>query len=74
MFTHTFDDRDLAAQTGAGWHRCFARVDALLAGHPMDERSSLDAWTEVHERYAEQWRVDPEPGRSALASHPISPG
>lgn len=72
VFTHAFADRDLAAMTGAGWHRCFARVDALLAGLPMDERSSLDAWTDVHERYAEQWGVDPGPGRRALAEHPVT--
>jgi uncharacterized protein YndB with AHSA1/START domain len=71
VFTHAFDDRDLAAMTGAGWHRCFARVDALLADHPMDDRASLDAWTDVHERYAEQWGVDPEIGRRALAEHPV---
>jgi len=70
VFTHAFDDPGLAAMTGAGWHRCFARVDALLAGHPMDERASLDAWTDVHERYAEAWGVDPGPGRRALADHP----
>ncbi len=72
VFTHAFDDRDLAAMTGAGWHRCFARVDALLAGHPMDERASLDAWTDVHERYAAEWGIDPEPGRRAFAEHPLT--
>jgi uncharacterized protein YndB with AHSA1/START domain len=67
VFTHAFTDRALAARTGAGWHRCFARFDALLAGHPMDTDASLDAWTEVHERYAEAWDVDPEIGRAAIA-------
>jgi len=72
VFTHAFADRDLAARTGAGWHRCFARVDALLAGHPMDTAASLDAWPDVHERYAETWGVDPEIGRRAFAAHPAN--
>lgn len=67
VFTHAFADRSLAARTGAGWHRCFARVDALLAGHPMNLEASLDAWPDVHERYAEAFGVDPEIGRAALA-------
>ena len=69
VFTHAFADRSLAARTGAGWHRCFARVDALLAGHPMTEDASLDAWSDVHERYAEAWGVDPAIGREAIAGH-----
>jgi len=72
VFTHAFADRDLAARTGAGWHRCFARVDALLAGHPMDTAASLDAWPAVHERYAEAWGIDPEIGRRAFAAHPAT--
>jgi len=72
VFTHAFADRSLAARTGAGWHRCFARVDALLAGQAMDEAASLDAWPDVHERYAEQWDLDPEIGRRAYAAHPAT--
>jgi uncharacterized protein YndB with AHSA1/START domain len=69
VFTHAFADRALAARTGAGWHRCFARFDALLAGHPMDTDASLDAWADVHERYAEAFGVDPEIGRAAIAGY-----
>jgi len=29
-FTHTFADRDQAPLAGAGWDRCFARLDALM--------------------------------------------
>ena len=38
----------------------------------MDERAALDAWTDVHERYAEQWDIDPELGRRAFAEHPLT--
>jgi uncharacterized protein YndB with AHSA1/START domain len=71
-FTHAFADRDTAARTAAGWDRAFARVDALLAGAPMDEAASLDAWPDVHERYAQAFGVDPEIGRAAYAAHPLT--
>jgi uncharacterized protein YndB with AHSA1/START domain len=71
-FTHAFGDRDTAARSAAGWDRCFARVDALLAGTPMDEPTSLREWPAVHERYAEAWGVDPDVGRRAFAEHPLT--
>ena len=70
VFTHTFADRDTAARTAAGWDRCLARLEGLLAGEPMGEKESLEAWPEIHERYAEEFGVDPELGRRALAEHP----
>jgi len=68
-FSHAFAVRDKAARDAAGWDRCFARLDALLAGEQMSERDSLQAWPEIHERYAERFGVDPELGRKALAEH-----
>ena len=44
VFTHAFADRDVAARTAAGWDRCFARLEALFAGRPMDEPTSLQLW------------------------------
>src|SRR5690606_34178080 len=32
VFTHTFDDRSIAASAGAGWHTCFAALEQRLAG------------------------------------------
>jgi uncharacterized protein YndB with AHSA1/START domain len=72
VFTHAFADRDVAARTAAGWDRCFARLDALLAGVPMSESVSLELWPLVHERYAETFEVDPQIGRAAFAAHPPS--
>jgi uncharacterized protein YndB with AHSA1/START domain len=69
VFTHAFADRDVAARTAAGWDRCFARVDALLADRPMSAAASLELWPAVHERYAERFGVDPEIGRRAFAAH-----
>ncbi len=57
---------------GRGLAPVLRGVDALLAGHPMDERASLDAWTDVHERYAAQWGIDPGLGRRAFAEHPLT--
>jgi uncharacterized protein YndB with AHSA1/START domain len=70
VFSHIFDDRDTAARSAAGWDRCFVRLDALLAGEAVSEADSLEGWSEVHERYAEEFGVDPEVGRRALAEHP----
>lgn len=69
VFTHAFTDRDQAALTAAGWDRCFARLDALLAGKPMSEAASLTAWPDVHERLATTWGIDLEIGRKVFAEH-----
>jgi uncharacterized protein YndB with AHSA1/START domain len=69
VFTHAFADRNKAARDGAGWASCFARFDALLAGEPMSAADSLVGWLETHERYAEQFGVDPELGRKAFAQY-----
>ncbi|HEY1573001.1 MAG TPA: SRPBCC domain-containing protein [Pseudonocardiaceae bacterium] len=69
VFSHTFTDRDQAALTAAGWDRCFASVDALLAGQPMDGAASLSLWPQVHERYAALWDIDPAIGRTVYAEH-----
>jgi uncharacterized protein YndB with AHSA1/START domain len=68
-FTHAFTDRDAAALLGAGWDRCFARFDALLAGQTMTNDDSLEAWPAVHERLAAAWGVDPGLGRAVFAEH-----
>jgi hypothetical protein len=70
VFTHAFADRETAARSAAGWDRCFVRLVALLDGDPIDARSSLEHWPELHERYAERFGVDPELGRKAYAEHP----
>lgn len=69
VFTHTFTDRDQAALTAAGWDRCFARFDALLAGQPMGQAASLGPWPDVHERYANRWGIDLDIGRKVYAEH-----
>jgi hypothetical protein len=69
VFTHAFDDRNNAARDAAGWDRCFVRLEALLRGEPMSEKESLEGWSEVHERYAAEFGVDPALGRQALAQH-----
>lgn len=73
-FTHALGDEDATARTAAGWERCFARVDALLDGEPLGEAEALEAWPAAHERYVAQFGVDPEPGRSAYAAHPLTAG
>ena len=69
VFTHVFDDRVLGAQHAAGWELYLGRLDSHLAGAhvPVDELYA--ALPEVHERYAEQFGLDPEAGRRAIADH-----
>ena len=71
-FTHAFTDRDQAALAAAGWDRCFAVLDAHLAGQSMSQATALTLWPAVHERYASIWAIDPEIGRAVFAEH--SPG
>ena len=70
VFTHVFADRDTAARTAAGWDSSLVRLGALLAGEPLGYEDSLEAWPEIHERYAERFGVDPELGRKAFEEHP----
>lgn len=74
LFTHALADQNASALTAAGWERCYARLDARLADASLDERESLVLWPDAHERYAEAFGVDPEPGRRAYAAHPLADG
>lgn len=67
MFSHAFTDRDQAALAAAGWDRCFAVLDAHLAGQSMSQASALTLWPQVHERYASLWGIDPQIGRAVYA-------
>ncbi|CAN5549649.1 hypothetical protein BH10ACT11_BH10ACT11_18110 [soil metagenome] len=71
-FTQEFDDPKTSARTAAGWDRCFARFDALLAGEPLGLTESLRDWPAVHERYASAFGVDPALGRTAWIGHPAT--
>lgn len=37
----------------------------------MSEAVSLETWSDVHERYAQTFGVDPQIGRKAYAEHPL---
>jgi hypothetical protein len=73
LFSHTFSGREKAARDAAGWDRCFARFDALLAGAPISEAESLRDWPQMHERYAERFGLDPELGRKTFAEYQPRP-
>jgi uncharacterized protein YndB with AHSA1/START domain len=66
-FTHVFDDRAVGAQHAAGWETYFARLDAHLAGGHLSEDEAHAPAAELHERYAERFRLDPEVGRRMFA-------
>jgi uncharacterized protein YndB with AHSA1/START domain len=68
VFIHVIDDRAASAQTAAGWHAYLSRLEPLLEGTPVSEMEAHEGWGEVHERYAELFGVDPEPGRRFAAA------
>ena len=72
VFTHVFDDRTLAAQTAAGWETYLSRLEPHLAGSHLSEDAAHEPWEEIHERYAERFGVDPDPGRRFLAAQRAS--
>jgi uncharacterized protein YndB with AHSA1/START domain len=64
IFTHELPRAD-SAKVAAGWQLCLDDLEAALAAEPRAEFPH-DRWVELHEEYAEQFRVSPEPGRQAL--------
>jgi uncharacterized protein YndB with AHSA1/START domain len=68
VLTHVFDDRSLGAQHAAGWEAYLDRLDTHLAGDFMSEQEAHEGITEVHERYAERFGLDPEVGRRTIAA------
>jgi len=68
VFTHVFDDRATAAQTATGWHSYFSRLEPHLDGGYVSEEEAHEPWEGIHERYAEQFEVDPGPGRQFISA------
>ena len=73
VFTHVFDDRARAAQTATGWDAYLSRLEPHLDGGFLSEEEAHEPWEEVHERYAERFGIDPEPGRRFIAAHRAGP-
>jgi len=68
VFMHIFDDRSLGAQHAAGWEAYLRRLDVHLEGAYLSEEDAHDGIADVHERYAEQFGLDPEVGRRMFAA------
>lgn len=62
-FLHVFDLAVPTAQTAAGWDVYLAKLDALLAGQPVSDKTAFADWDNLHEYYAAEFGVDPTPGR-----------
>lgn len=69
---HVVRDLGAAARTAAGWECGFDALEALLAGTPLNDFTSLRRWSEFHETYSALWGLDPEPGRQSFAAHPLT--
>jgi uncharacterized protein YndB with AHSA1/START domain len=64
VFTHELP-RSESAKVAAGWQLCLDDLELALAETPRSEFPE-GRWVELHEAYAEQFGVSPEPGREAL--------
>jgi uncharacterized protein YndB with AHSA1/START domain len=64
VFTHELPRPD-TAKVAAGWELCLDDLELALDGNPRAEFPE-GRWVELHEAYAEQFSVSPEPGRQAL--------
>jgi uncharacterized protein YndB with AHSA1/START domain len=74
IFTHVIDDLP-AAQTATGWEIYLSRLEPHLAGTYLSDEEAHKPWTDIHERYAERFGIDPEPGRRWAAENlPIGQG
>ncbi|WP_413379636.1 SRPBCC domain-containing protein [Alkalihalobacillus sp. 1P02AB] len=50
IFTHTFDDKEMAMYTAAGWHRCLDVFHQIVNEHPIEWK---DNSAELREFYRE---------------------
>jgi uncharacterized protein YndB with AHSA1/START domain len=68
VFTHVIDDLP-AAQTATGWEVYLSRLEPHLRGGYLSDEEAHRPWEAIHERYAERFGVDPEPGRRWAAEN-----
>ncbi|MGP4059505.1 SRPBCC family protein [Halobacillus sp. H74] len=50
IFTHIFDENELAMYVAAGWHRCLDALDLLVNGQPVEWKDNA---VELREYYKE---------------------
>lgn len=74
VFLHVLNEGMPLAQTAAGWHAYFSRLEPHLAGGFESEEEAHASWEDVHERYAASFGVDPAPGREFIAAHRAATG
>ena len=66
-FTHVFGDRARGADQAAGWDVHLDRLGAHLGGGHLSFEEAAKRVPELHERYAQAFGLDPEPGRQRIA-------
>jgi uncharacterized protein YndB with AHSA1/START domain len=67
VFTDTVP-REETAKNAAGWEVCLGDLETTLGGEPTGEVDP-DRWSNLHERYASEFGVDPEVGRQAMKEY-----
>ena len=74
VFVHVFAAREHGANLASGWHLQLDGLEAHLAGRPVPEAAPARL-VELNDGYAEQFGLDPEVGRQAIAEQfGTSPG
>ncbi|MGM0838089.1 MAG: SRPBCC family protein [Bacillota bacterium] len=55
IFTHTFDDKTMAVNTAAGWHRCLDVLGHIVKGNPIEWK---DNSAKLRKYYSEAFSTD----------------
>lgn len=50
VFTHVFDDKEMAMYVAAGWHRCLDALHQLVDGHPVEWNDNAAELREMYRK------------------------
>src|SRR5699024_9620949 len=62
-FLHVFNLAVPTAKTAAGWDVYLAKLDTLLAGQPVSDKTAFADWNNLNEYYAAEFGDEPTPRR-----------
>lgn len=50
VFCHTFDDKEMAMSTAAGWHRCLDVLSQIIHGQPVEWKDNSDELRDIYQK------------------------
>jgi uncharacterized protein YndB with AHSA1/START domain len=50
IFTHVFDDKEMAIYVAAGWHRCIDVLQQLVSGQPVEWKDNAAELRETYQK------------------------